>query len=165
LVGFRVRVSAMVKVDETLLCLPCQLYDYVGSSNFTDVCGAQTSATLFHWLGNSFFANSHLLLFYFRKHLRHFDEYVNSIVEQQHAAVKITSTGTLWCLKFDVILTRNAICLFLPCIKVLRQHMRLIPAYGVWISNRRYVYTHGTILRRTLHLSFDTYILTGEGKV
>jgi hypothetical protein len=54
MVGFRVRVSVMVKVDETLLCLLCQLYDYVGSSNFTDVCGAQTSATLFHWLGNSF---------------------------------------------------------------------------------------------------------------
>ncbi len=89
------RVRVGVRGQGCCELTPHQLYEYVGSSAFIDVCGAQTSATLFHWLGNSFFANSHLLLFYFRKQLRHFDEYVNSIVEEQHAAVKTSTTGVL----------------------------------------------------------------------
>jgi hypothetical protein len=43
---------------------------------------------------NSFFVQSHELVFWHRKHLRSFDEYVNSVVEQQNSAVKATNTGT-----------------------------------------------------------------------
>jgi hypothetical protein len=70
-----------------------QLNMFVGSTIFVDACGRHASDVILSWLANSFFVHAEGLFFANRKHLRCFDEYVNSVVEQQHAAVK-TVRGT-----------------------------------------------------------------------
>ena len=98
-------VTQKVKIWLKWFCTQCegpayekeakrQLFDFVASSAFVQACGDSSSTTLLHWLMNSFFAQSHELVFWHRKHLRTFDEYVNSVVEQQNSAIKSTNTGT-----------------------------------------------------------------------
>jgi hypothetical protein len=70
------------------------LQEFVGSPYFCHVCGEATSQALLKWLANSFFSVQHKLLFFYRLDVRCFDEYVNSAVEGQHAAVKTTNTGS-----------------------------------------------------------------------
>jgi hypothetical protein len=70
------------------------LYAYVKGRVFITHCGQAASDALSAWLANSFFNVENKLLFYFRKNLRHFDEYVNSLCEGQNSAMKTTSTGT-----------------------------------------------------------------------
>jgi hypothetical protein len=65
-----------------------QLNMFVGSALFVDACGTHASDAILAWLANSFFVHAESLFFAYRKKLRCFDEYVNSVVEQQHAAVK-----------------------------------------------------------------------------
>ena len=64
------------------------LQEYVGSPYFCLVCGSGTSQAILKWLANSFFSIQHKVLFYYRLHVRCFDEYVNSTVESQHSAIK-----------------------------------------------------------------------------
>ena len=61
---------------------------FVASALFVEACGRHASDAILAWLANSFFVHAESLFFAYRKHLRCFDEYVNSVVEQQHAAVK-----------------------------------------------------------------------------
>ena len=68
------------------------LQEYVASTYFCHVCGEGTSRAILKWLANSFFNVQHKLLFYYRLHVRCFDQYVNSAVEGQHSAVKTTTT-------------------------------------------------------------------------
>ena len=65
-----------------------QLNMFVASAIFVEACGRHASDAILAWLANSFFVHAESLFFAYRKHLRCFDEYVNSVVEQQHAAVK-----------------------------------------------------------------------------
>ncbi len=69
------------------------IQDHIASPYFLHVCGDATSQALLKWLANSFFSVQHKLLFYYRLDVRCFDEYVNSAVESQHAAIKTTNTG------------------------------------------------------------------------
>jgi hypothetical protein len=68
-----------------------QLNMFVGSAIFVDACGRHASDAIQAWLANGFFVHAESLFFVYRKHLRCFDVYINSVVEQQHAAVK-----TVW---------------------------------------------------------------------
>ena len=74
------------------------IQDHLVSPYFLRVCGEASSQSLLKWLANSFFSVQHKLLFYFRLDVRCFDEYVNSAIESQHAAIKSTHTGTYTCL-------------------------------------------------------------------
>jgi hypothetical protein len=71
-----------------------QLNMFVGSAIFVDTCGRHASDAILAWLANSFFVHAESLFFAYRKHLRCFDEYVNSVVEQQHSAVKTVRQTT-----------------------------------------------------------------------
>jgi hypothetical protein len=71
------------------------LQEYVGSPYFCLVCGEGTSKAVLKWLTNSLFSIQHKVLFYYRQHVRCFDEYVNSAVEGQHSAIKASNTGGL----------------------------------------------------------------------
>ena len=70
------------------------IQEHLASPDFLRVCGEASSQSLLKWLANSFFSVQHKLLFYYRLDVRCFDEYVNSAIESQHAAIKSTHTGT-----------------------------------------------------------------------
>jgi hypothetical protein len=73
-----------------------QLNMFVGSTIFVDACGRHASDAILVWLANSFFVHAESFFFAYRNDLRCFDEYANSVVEQQHAAVKpVRGTITL----------------------------------------------------------------------
>ena len=70
------------------------IQDHLASPYFLHVCGEASSQSLLKWLANSFFSVQHKLLFFYRLDIRCFDEYVNSAIESQHAAIKTTHSGT-----------------------------------------------------------------------
>ncbi len=67
---------------------------FVGSNLFLGACGKHASDAILAWLANNFFVHAESLFFAYKINLRCFDEYVNSVVEQQNGAVKTKATGT-----------------------------------------------------------------------
>jgi hypothetical protein len=65
-----------------------QLNMFVGSKHFVHACGKFASDAILAWLANNFFIHAESLFFAYKKNLRCFDEYVNSVVEAQNGAVK-----------------------------------------------------------------------------
>jgi hypothetical protein len=65
---------------------------FVGSNIFIEACGKHASEAILAWLANNFFVHAESVFFSYRINLRCFDEYVNTIVEQQNGAVKTVMT-------------------------------------------------------------------------
>ena len=131
-----------------------RIQDHLASPYFLHVCGDATSQALLKWLANSFFSVQHKLLFYYRLDVRCFDEYVNSAVESQHAAIKTTNTG-IYLLLCYILVVKVGLC---PCTyatyhptitQVQRRRIILIPRSAVWISEARCAKWHVHQMRFT----------------
>ena len=85
--------EAVVPAADEADAAQVDMFAFVSSERFVKSCGEGVRDKLRYWLKNSLVSKSRRILFARRLKLRHFDEYVNSLCEQQNSALKSTNTG------------------------------------------------------------------------